>query len=247
MPPGRTRAAAACSSSSWSSGSGCERQRRSGRAARTPSPEQGASTSARSNPVSSSGSARPSAQTTRTFVAPSRATFSSSSRARASFTSTATTSPASIVALPPGAAQRSSTRSPATDADREPGELRAGALRPDAALGERRLVDVLDVPGSGDVRIGHAVDLAADEPDDGRRCLVLGAHQRQRALRAEVAPPRLGDPVRVRVRDGGLLPRRVRQRLDARAALVGEAAENGVRERHGPLEPAPGGRARPTR
>ena len=41
-----------------------ERQRRSGREARTPSPEQGASTSARSKPVRSAGSARPSAWTT---------------------------------------------------------------------------------------------------------------------------------------------------------------------------------------
>ena len=98
---------------------------------------------------------------------------------------------------------------------------------------------MLDVPGSGDVRVGHAVDLAAHEPNDGRGRHVLGAHQRQRTVRAEVAPPRLGNPVRVRVRNGGLFPRRVRQGFYPGAALVGEPAENGVRERHGPLEPRP--------
>ena len=33
-----------------------------------------------------------------------------------------------------------------------------------------------------------------------------------------------------------LLPRRVRQRLDVRAALVGEPSENGIRERDGALQ-----------
>ena len=59
VPPGRTRAAAARTSASWSSGSGSARQRRSGRPASTPIPEHGASTSARSKPTSSSGSAEP--------------------------------------------------------------------------------------------------------------------------------------------------------------------------------------------
>ena len=70
-------------------------------------------------------------------------------------------------------------------ADREPGQLRAGALRPDPALGERLLVDALDAPGTGDVGIGLALDLAADEPDDERRRLVLGLHQRAGAVGAE--------------------------------------------------------------
>ena len=112
MPPGRTRERAARRSSSWSSCSGSARQRRSGREASTPSPEHGASTSARSKPSRSGGRSRPSARTTRTSVAPNRLTVFSSRSARASSTSTATTSPASIVALPPGAAQRSSVRSP---------------------------------------------------------------------------------------------------------------------------------------
>ena len=94
-------------------GAGVPRQRRSGRRPSTPSPEQGASTSARSNPLSASS--RTSALTTWTFDAPSRRTFSASSRARPGWSSTAVTSPRSIVALPPGAAQASSTRSPSRE------------------------------------------------------------------------------------------------------------------------------------
>ena len=218
MPPGRTRAAAACSSSSWSSGSGCERQRRSGRAARTPSPEQGASTSARSKPVSSAGSARPSAQTTWTFVAPSRADV------------LLELAGAGGVHLDgddlAGEHRRLAARRGAEvehplardGADREPGELRAGALRPDAALGECALVDVLDVPGARE-RPGRA-RRRSRRARAGRRSPARSFWARISASApsgAEVAPPRLGDPVGVRVRDGRLLPGRVRQRLDARA------------------------------
>ncbi len=69
--------------------------------------------------------------------------------------------------------------------------------------------------------------------------LVLGPHQRPRRLGAEIAPPRLRDPVGIGVRERGLLPGRVRQRLDACSALVGEAAQHGVRERDRPLEARP--------
>src|SRR5207245_2840627 len=73
-------------------------------------------------------------------------------------------------------------------ADGEPGELRAAALRPDAPLLERPLVDALDAVGPG--HVGRlAVDLAADEPDDGLQRLVLRSHQGQRCLAAEVALP----------------------------------------------------------
>ena len=120
MPPGRTRSAAARSSSSWSSGSGSARQRRSGRPASTPRPEHGASTSARSKPSSSGGSAVPSASTTVTSARPILARFSRSSRARAGSISTAVTSPRSCPVLPPGAAQRSSTRSPSCEPTQRP-------------------------------------------------------------------------------------------------------------------------------
>ena len=61
------------------------------------------------------------------------ATFSSSSRARPRSPPPRRPRRASIVVFPPGAAQRSSTRSPGCDADDEAGELRAAALRPDLA------------------------------------------------------------------------------------------------------------------
>src|SRR5579862_3320329 len=136
IPPGRTRSAAERSSPSWSSGSGLARQRRSGRAASTPSPEHGASTRTRSNPVSSGGSAVPSASTTVTFVAPSRAAFARSSLARCGSISTAVTSPRSIVALPPGAAHRSRIRSPSSAPTARPASCEprlCGQMRPSAS------------------------------------------------------------------------------------------------------------------
>ena len=128
----------------------------------------------------------PSALTTRTFVAPSRRTFSSSSRARPSCSSTATTSPASIVALPPGAAQRSSMRSPAGSRRR----ARRAASRGSAARSApprapaRRRARRAQAPGTS---VGSPGDLAAHEPDDGLRRLVLRPHQRERLVLAPVA------------------------------------------------------------
>ena len=82
----------------------------------------------------------------------------------------------------------------------------------------------------------------------GSAGLVLRAHERERLLRAEVAPPRLGDPVRVRVLQRGLA------RASPPGATsssgrdpVGEPPQHGVRERDGPLEPGTRARARPTR
>ena len=170
--------------------------------ARTPRPEHGASTSARSKPLSSSS--RTSALTTRTFVAPSRRTFSSSSRARPGCSSTAVTSPRSIVALPPGAAQASRTRSPS----REPTASAAsceprlcGQMRPSR---ERLEVDAIDAIGARDV--GRLADRHGRADDELAR-LVLRAHQRERLVGAPVAHPRLVDPVGIR-----LLERAVRQR-----------------------------------
>ena len=119
--------------------------------------------------------------------------FASSSRARPSCFSTATTSPASCVALPPGAAQRSSVRSPSRAPTASAGEVRAAALRPDPPFGERLLVDARDAVGAGNVR-RLAVDLAADEPDDGLARLVLRAHERERGVAPEVALPDLRRP-----------------------------------------------------
>ena len=66
---------------------------------------------------------------------------------------------------------------------------------------------------------------------DGRR-LVLGAHQRQRALLAEVAPPHVPDPVRI-----GVLERPLRQFGEQALDPVTDPAEHRVRERDRPLEP----------
>ena len=112
----------------------------------------------------------------------------------------------------------------------------AGTLRPDPALGECGLVDVLDVPGARDVCVRPAVDRAFDEPDDGGRRLVLGAHQREGVIRAEVAPPGLRNPVGIGMAQGGLLPGRLRESLDESSAVVGEPPQDGVRERHCSLE-----------
>ena len=113
---------------------------------------------------------------------------------------------------------------------RQAGELRAAALRPDAPLLERPLVDALDA-----VRPGHvgrlAVDLAADEPHDGLQRVVLGPHQGQRRLAAEVALPHAGDPVWV-----GQLDRAVPQPLEQVAEADRQPAHDRVREGDSPLE-----------
>ncbi len=195
-----------------------------------PSPEHGASTSARSNPLSSGGSARPSAQTTETFVAPSRRTFSSSSRARPGCFSTATTSPASIVAFPPGAAHRSSVRSPSREPTARPASCDprlCGQTRPSASAGSSIRVDAVRVR---DVR-RVAVDLAADEPHDRLRRIVLGAHERECVLFPPLPPPGLGDPVGIGMGESSL-----------RGSPCGKVPEreppqDGVRELHGPFQP----------
>ena len=132
MPPRRVRSAAARSELELQAGQRRSRaSAASGRRARTPRPEQGASTSARSKPDSSSS--RTSALTTRTFRTPSRRTFSSSSRARPGCSSTAVTSPFSIVALAPGSGAGVEDALAVARAERERGELRAAALPDHAA------------------------------------------------------------------------------------------------------------------
>ena len=220
------------SSSSWSSGSGCERQRRSGRAARTPSPEHGASTSARSKPVSSGGSERPSAWTTRTFAgAETVDVLLELARTR-------------LVRLDRGHLAREHRRLAAgrgaqvedafavLRADDEAGELRAAALRPDLAPLQGFLVDARDLVRAGDVRRRPVRDRSPDVPDHRRRRLVLRPHQRQRRLLAEVAPPDVPHPVRV-----GVLERPLRQLRQQPLDPVADPAEHGVRERDGALEP----------
>ena len=87
-------------------------------------------------------------------------------------TSTATTSPASIVAFPPGRGAEVERPLALARADGKPDELGRGALRPDPSVGKRSLVDPVDVPCAGNVGIGDTLDLAADEPNDRSRRLV---------------------------------------------------------------------------
>ena len=118
-------------------------------------------------------------------------------------------------------------------------ELGTPALRPDAPLRERLLVDAVDDPCPGDQRVLLARDRAADEPDRRLRLVVLGDHQRACVLGAELAPPRLCDPVGVGVAQGGLLRGALGKRLAERPCPVGEPAEDGVRERDRPFQARP--------
>ncbi len=93
------------------------------------------------------------------------------------------------------------------------------------------------MPGTGDLRIRGSLDLAADESDDPLRGLVLGAHERERVLPAEVAPPHLGYPVGIRVLQRGFRGRDVAEPVEERRQSVGEPAQDRVREGDRPLEP----------
>ena len=235
MPPGRTRSAAARSSSSWSSGSGCERQRRSGREASTPSPEHGASTRARSKPVSSGGSARPSARTTVTFVAPRRPDvllelaraglvhLDRDDLARQHGRLPARSGAEVEHALALDASRRRGRRAASRGSAARSGPRRAPP-RPRARPPRRRECPSRFPPAARPRR-------AARRPGAGS----FWARMSSTRLRlAEVAAPDLPDPVGVRV-----LQRALGQRREQRPDAVRDPAQHGVRERHGPLEPSP--------
>ena len=128
---------------------------------------------------------------------------------------------------------------------RSPG--RAPTVRPtscDAALCgqtrpsvERLHGDPVDAPRARDVGIGRSLDLAAHESDHRPTGLVERAHEVERTRRPEVAPPRLGDPVRVGVLQPRLGGACLRQRVEEGPEPVGESAKHRVGERHGALEP----------
>ena len=220
MPPGLVRSAAARSSSSCSSGSGCARQRRSGRRASTPSPEHGASTSARSKPRSSSS--RTSALTTRTFGPSARRP----SRSRARPAMQLDRGDLAVQHRRLAAGRRAGVEHALAflRADDERGELRRRGSSAACAPSRRRARRTY-APGTS---VGSPTGSAARTSSCGR--LVLRAHQRERVLRAEVARPDLGDPVGIR-----LLDRTFRQRRDEAVEALREPAHDGVRERHGAL------------
>ena len=124
FPPGRTMRAASfriavCRAAQPAGASGFHWDAASGSRRNMPSPEQGASTSTRSkNAGSARASASAGAEVTNAFVTPSRSRFPSRMRARENSISLESRKPrpfsraAICPLLPPGAAHRSSTRSP---------------------------------------------------------------------------------------------------------------------------------------
>ena len=128
-------------------------------------------------------------------------------------------------------------RSPSLAPTASPTSCEAALCGQMPALGQRHLVHSLDVPGAGDDRIGRAVDLAAHEAHHRPSRLVRRAHERERVLGAEVAPPRLRDPVRIRVLECGLRRCRLGQLVEQPRDSVCEPAKHGVRERDRALEP----------
>ena len=140
------------------------------------------------------------------------------------------------MAFPPGAAHRSSVRSSARAPTTSPTSWDAalcGQIRP-SARAPSSIRSTCHAPGTS--ASGRALDLAAQEADDDVARLVQRAHQREGTFSTQVAPPRLGDPVRVGVLQrrfsGGRLGKGVEERPDP----VGETAEHRVRERHRTLE-----------
>ena len=234
VPPGRTRAAAACSSSSWSSGSGCERQRRSGPAAINAEP--------RARRVDERSIEVAQLRGERTAVCVDDTDIRGAETVDVLLELAGTR----LVRLDRGHRacehRRLATGSGAQvegafallRADDEAGKLRASTLRPDFSFLQGFLVDARDLVRAGDVGPLSVRDRSPDMPDHRRRRLVLRPHQRQRRFLAEVAPPDVPHPVRV-----GVLERPLRQLRQQPVDPVSDPAEYGVRERDGALEPRP--------
>ena len=107
--------------------------------------------------------------------------------------------------------RREPTASPASCEPRLCGQIRPSA----SACSSTRV----DAAGARDVgRL--ALDLAANEPHDRLRRLVLRPHQRERLLLAPVAPPGLVDPVGVGVLERALGERRRAARGARRSAAA---------------------------
>ena len=137
-PPGRTRRAAQARISRWRFWqprllASVHSAMAPGSRRNMPSPEHGASTSTASNASGNAWARRAGLSlVTAAFHAPMRSRFDSSTFARRGSISLATSAPAhsaSRVALPPGAAHKSSTRSPRCAQSTSAGTMALGSWR----------------------------------------------------------------------------------------------------------------------
>ena len=139
--------------------------------------------------------------------------------ARPGCNSTAVTSPCEDQRLAAGRSAPVEHALAGPRADDERGELRGAAHRPHALR-----VDTFDDVGAG--HVGRLADRLVRAHLERRR-LVLRAHQRQRSVEPEVAPPDIEDPIGV-----GVLDRPFGERGDEAVEGLGEPAHDRVRERH---------------
>ena len=186
-PPGFTRSAATRSSSAWSSGSGRARQRRSGRPASTPRPEQGASTRTRSKPVSLCAAApsRPRSRPDVVGAEHAAVLLELAGAARVQLDRDDVALELCRLAARSGAEveralarSRSRRRRPASCEPRLCGQIRPAAT---ASSSTRSTWSASGRSGSGATL--DLAGLAAVEPDNAFRRLVLRAHERERVLR----------------------------------------------------------------
>ena len=173
---------------------------------------------ARGRTTPCAGGAAASPTTTSTLVAPIRVAISVERRGPRRARSTATISPsppisaARWVVLPPGAAHRSSTRSPGCGSTTRATSIDAARLRQDRAAARtarsrrRRTGPRGRAPraarGRAVARQLPPASVDRDERVDAQRALgrlVVGGQQRARLVGAEPVPPQLDDPQRVRV------------------------------------------------
>ncbi len=144
------------------------------------------------------------------------------------------------VLLPPGAAHRSSTRSPGWGSSSVSDEHRRARLREERALRPQgRVVDVerlLQHERLGHVRVrvrAHwesfcklrpASVTSSVRPQRHLARLVVGGHQRARVVRTKLLPPQACDPRRVGVLDRGLLGCGVAERSEQRGRALAPCA-----------------------
>ena len=228
MPPGRTARRRRSEDPCWSAASSRRRLGRRAPAQVGPSAQRAQARARRVDedavealPV---GRSRASPCTTRTFARASARTCSRScarpARRRARRPRPRprrSISAARCVVLPPGAAHRSSTRSPGRGPSARRDEHRGARLGHDARPPRTAREPAAsnggpehDGPSGSARRVGPARPSSAATSSASATSvltraarlggLVVGGHQRARRVRAELLPPQLGDPRRVRVR-----------------------------------------------